>query len=175
MFLNIAAFLRCCLHQPFACCRFDVVGIGLQVAIDTPVFELRETLTGKYGEDSKLIFDLADQGGEAICSLRCAPPSSSHVSGSESSAVHCNQHHGNVVTAAGAMTSITDRPPGKASVASRNAVVTTAPQAVSVLKAMMLHQTRSSQTAPDTATRACCAKACPHFDASIDFPVRVQV
>ena len=70
MFLNIAAFLRCCLHQPFACCRFDVVGIGLQVAIDTPVFELRETLTGKYGEDSKLIFDLADQGGEAL-SLRC--------------------------------------------------------------------------------------------------------
>lgn len=33
------------------------------VAIDTPVFELRETLTGKYGEDSKLIYDLADQGG----------------------------------------------------------------------------------------------------------------
>jgi len=26
--------------------------------IDTPVFELRETLTGKYGEDSKLIYDL---------------------------------------------------------------------------------------------------------------------
>ena len=39
------------------------------VAIDTPVFELRETLTGKYGEDSKLIYDLADQGGE-ICALR---------------------------------------------------------------------------------------------------------
>jgi histidyl-tRNA synthetase len=33
------------------------------------VFELRDTLTGKYGEDSKLIYDLADQGGE-ICSLR---------------------------------------------------------------------------------------------------------
>jgi hypothetical protein len=31
------------------------------VAIDTPVFELRETLMGKYGEDSKLIYDLADQ------------------------------------------------------------------------------------------------------------------
>ena len=31
------------------------------VAIDTPVFELKETLTGKYGEDSKLIYDLADQ------------------------------------------------------------------------------------------------------------------
>lgn len=39
------------------------------VAIDTPVFELRETLMGKYGEDSKLIYDLADQGGEAL-SLR---------------------------------------------------------------------------------------------------------
>ncbi|XP_065895010.1 histidine--tRNA ligase, cytoplasmic-like [Dysidea avara] len=39
------------------------------VAIDTPVAELKETLTGKYGEDSKLIFDLADQGGEQL-SLR---------------------------------------------------------------------------------------------------------
>eukprot|EP00898_Chlorokybus_atmophyticus_P006253 jgi/Chlat1/6629/Chrsp482S06115 len=39
------------------------------VALDTPVFELRETLTGKYGEDSKLIYDLADQGGELL-SLR---------------------------------------------------------------------------------------------------------
>ena len=39
------------------------------VTIDTPVFELREVLMGKYGEDSKLIYDLADQGGE-ICSLR---------------------------------------------------------------------------------------------------------
>lgn len=37
--------------------------------IDTPVFELREVLMGKYGEDSKLIYDLADQGGE-LCSLR---------------------------------------------------------------------------------------------------------
>ena len=35
------------------------------VSIDTPVFELRETLTGKYGEDSKLIYDLADQGGRS--------------------------------------------------------------------------------------------------------------
>ena len=32
------------------------------VSIDTPVFELRETLMGKYGEDSKLIYDLQDQG-----------------------------------------------------------------------------------------------------------------
>ena len=39
------------------------------VTIDTPVFELREVLAGKYGEDSKLIYDLQDQGGE-ICSLR---------------------------------------------------------------------------------------------------------
>ncbi|GAB1310336.1 Cytoplasmic and mitochondrial histidine tRNA synthetase [Madurella fahalii] len=35
------------------------------ITIDTPVFELK----GKYGEDSKLIYDLADQGGE-LCSLR---------------------------------------------------------------------------------------------------------
>ncbi|KAH8295888.1 hypothetical protein KR044_008262 [Drosophila immigrans] len=38
-------------------------------AIDTPVFELKEVLTGKYGEDSKLIYDLKDQGGE-ILSMR---------------------------------------------------------------------------------------------------------
>ena len=36
------------------------------VEIDTPVFELKETLTGKYGEDSKLIYDLEDQGGELL-------------------------------------------------------------------------------------------------------------
>ena len=35
----------------------------------SPVFELKEILAGKYGEDSKLIYDLADQGGE-LCSLR---------------------------------------------------------------------------------------------------------
>lgn len=39
------------------------------VTIDTPVFELKEILSGKYGEDSKLIYDLEDQGGEK-CSLR---------------------------------------------------------------------------------------------------------
>ncbi|KAI9852453.1 MAG: Cytoplasmic and mitochondrial histidine tRNA synthetase [Vezdaea acicularis] len=39
------------------------------VTIDTPVFELKEILSGKYGEDSKLIYDLEDQGGE-LCSLR---------------------------------------------------------------------------------------------------------
>lgn len=33
------------------------------------MFELKEILSGKYGEDSKLIYDLKDQGGE-ICSLR---------------------------------------------------------------------------------------------------------
>ncbi|XP_052276969.1 histidine--tRNA ligase-like isoform X3 [Dreissena polymorpha] len=37
--------------------------------IDTPVFELKATLTGKYGEDAKLIYDLKDQGGELL-SLR---------------------------------------------------------------------------------------------------------
>lgn len=39
------------------------------VTIETPVFELKEVLAGKYGEDSKLIYDLQDQGGE-LCSLR---------------------------------------------------------------------------------------------------------
>ncbi|KAK3937474.1 cytoplasmic and mitochondrial histidine tRNA synthetase [Diplogelasinospora grovesii] len=39
------------------------------VPLDTPVFELKDILSGKYGEDSKLIYDLADQGGE-ICALR---------------------------------------------------------------------------------------------------------
>ncbi|KAL2821536.1 hypothetical protein BJX63DRAFT_218820 [Aspergillus granulosus] len=37
--------------------------------LDTPVFELKEILAGKYGEDSRLIYDLADQGGED-CALR---------------------------------------------------------------------------------------------------------
>ncbi|CAJ0568776.1 unnamed protein product, partial [Mesorhabditis spiculigera] len=35
--------------------------------IDTPVFELREVLNSKYGEDGgKLIYDLEDQGGELL-------------------------------------------------------------------------------------------------------------
>jgi histidyl-tRNA synthetase len=52
---------------------FNIIkGIFLQhgaVEIDTPVFELKQTLTGKYGEASKLIYDLKDQGGEML-SLR---------------------------------------------------------------------------------------------------------
>ncbi|KAA0147177.1 hypothetical protein FNF29_07549 [Cafeteria roenbergensis] len=40
------------------------------VEIDTPVFEHRDTLTGKYGEEgAKLIYHLADQGGQLL-SLR---------------------------------------------------------------------------------------------------------
>ena len=39
------------------------------IPLPRPVFELREILAGKYGEDSKLIYDLQDQGGE-LCSLR---------------------------------------------------------------------------------------------------------
>lgn len=39
------------------------------VPIDTPIFELKETLLGKYGDNQKLIFDLNDQGGEQL-SLR---------------------------------------------------------------------------------------------------------
>ncbi|EIW63907.1 histidyl-tRNA synthetase [Trametes versicolor FP-101664 SS1] len=34
--------------------------------LDTPVFERKEVLAGKYGEDAKLIFDLMDQGGEQL-------------------------------------------------------------------------------------------------------------
>ncbi len=37
--------------------------------LETPVCELKQTLTGKYGEDSKLVYDLQDQGGELL-SLR---------------------------------------------------------------------------------------------------------
>ncbi|TVY22439.1 Histidine--tRNA ligase, mitochondrial [Lachnellula hyalina] len=37
--------------------------------LDTPVFELKEILAEKYGEDSRLMYDLQDQGGE-LCSLR---------------------------------------------------------------------------------------------------------
>ncbi|KAM9731311.1 histidine--tRNA ligase, mitochondrial isoform 1-T1 [Dama dama] len=37
--------------------------------LDTPAFELKEMLTEKYGEDSGLIYDLQDQGGELL-SLR---------------------------------------------------------------------------------------------------------
>ncbi|KAI0401601.1 hypothetical protein F4802DRAFT_579719 [Xylaria palmicola] len=36
------------------------------VQLDTPVFELKNILAGKYGEDSKLIYELADQGGEDL-------------------------------------------------------------------------------------------------------------
>ncbi|XP_039108668.1 histidine--tRNA ligase, mitochondrial [Hyaena hyaena] len=37
--------------------------------LDTPAFELKEVLTEKYGENSGLIYDLKDQGGELL-SLR---------------------------------------------------------------------------------------------------------
>eukprot|EP00047_Mylnosiga_fluctuans_P020289 m.90512 g.90512 ORF g.90512 m.90512 type:complete len:574 (-) comp8466_c1_seq2:3256-4977(-) len=36
------------------------------VTLETPVMELKATLTGKYGEDSKLIYDVMDQGGEML-------------------------------------------------------------------------------------------------------------
>lgn len=39
------------------------------IPLDTPVFELRDVLSDKYGEDSKLIYNIEDQGGE-LCSLR---------------------------------------------------------------------------------------------------------
>lgn len=39
------------------------------VNINTPIIELKDVLCNKYGEDSKLIYDLKDQGGD-ICALR---------------------------------------------------------------------------------------------------------
>lgn len=37
--------------------------------VETPSFELRDVLANKYGEEARLVYDLADQGGD-ICSLR---------------------------------------------------------------------------------------------------------
>ncbi|KAF8549779.1 hypothetical protein OG21DRAFT_1514811 [Imleria badia] len=34
--------------------------------LDAPMFERKDVSTDKYGEDSKLIFDLMDQGGEQL-------------------------------------------------------------------------------------------------------------
>ncbi|KAI0937477.1 hypothetical protein AcV5_005379 [Taiwanofungus camphoratus] len=42
---------------------FTLYGGG---CLDTPVFERKDILAGKYGEDAKLIFDLKDQGGEEL-------------------------------------------------------------------------------------------------------------
>lgn len=39
------------------------------VEIDTPVFEEKETLMGKYGEDTKLIYDLADRWRNLVVTL----------------------------------------------------------------------------------------------------------
>jgi len=36
------------------------------VEIDISIFELKEILNGKYGEDTMLIYDLKDQAGEEI-------------------------------------------------------------------------------------------------------------
>jgi len=47
----------------------DIFQLHGAVTIDTPVFERKEILTSKYGEDSKLIYDLQDQLGELL-SLR---------------------------------------------------------------------------------------------------------
>ena len=34
--------------------------------LDTPVFELRDILSNKYGEDQRLVYNLDDQGGEPL-------------------------------------------------------------------------------------------------------------
>ena len=38
--------------------------------IDTPIFELKEILTNKYGEDSKLIYDIKPFNDEADAKVR---------------------------------------------------------------------------------------------------------
>lgn len=55
------------------CMSRDVSGNGMACTMISVVWAhlCRETLTGKYGEDSKLIYNLEDQGGEAL-SLRYA-------------------------------------------------------------------------------------------------------
>lgn len=47
----------------------DVFRLHGGAEIDTPVFERKSYLTDKYGEDTKLIYDLDDQGGTP-CALR---------------------------------------------------------------------------------------------------------
>jgi histidyl-tRNA synthetase len=47
----------------------EIFKIHNGVPITTPTFELRSILMNKYGEDSKLIYNIEDQGGD-ICSLR---------------------------------------------------------------------------------------------------------
>jgi histidyl-tRNA synthetase len=37
-----------------------------EACLDTPVFERKDVLTDKHGENAKLIFDLQDQGGEQL-------------------------------------------------------------------------------------------------------------
>lgn len=65
-------------------------------AIDTPVFELKDILVGKYGDDSKLIYDLQDQGGEML-SLRydLTVPLARHLAMNKISNIKC-YHMGKV-------------------------------------------------------------------------------
>ena len=60
---------ECVILQKYLRAFVDTFEMHGAVCMDTPMFELREMLCNKYGEDDKLIFDLADQGGD-ICSLR---------------------------------------------------------------------------------------------------------
>ena len=52
------------------CQKFrEIFELHNAIELDTPVAELTSTLKHQYGEDEKLIYDLSDQGGEAL-SLR---------------------------------------------------------------------------------------------------------
>lgn len=65
-------------------------------AIDTPVFELKDILVRKYGDDSNLIYNLQDQGGELL-SLRydLTVPLARHLAMNKVSNIKC-YHMGKV-------------------------------------------------------------------------------
>lgn len=44
----------------------DVFRLHGGTPLDTPVFELRDVLSGKYGEESRLIYNVEDYGGELL-------------------------------------------------------------------------------------------------------------
>lgn len=57
------------LYVPYWYCLYQCLTSWVSYLSSIIFFSSQETLTGKYGEDSKLIYDLKDQGGELL-SLR---------------------------------------------------------------------------------------------------------
>lgn len=60
---------HCLLYDMILCKVKRIFVLYGAVPVSTPTFEIKDILTNKYGEDTKLIYDLKDQGGE-ICALR---------------------------------------------------------------------------------------------------------